>query len=181
MTEVDGNGSGGLTVAQYLSVNGIAVTPSDSVLAATLGIAASAPAGWQAAPVGQFPGATEVLVEPGLVENGFAPNAVLLVGKLSEPVDAQALLDCSFTDARVMPGWVELEAQAENLGPWPARFIRGSFAAEQLELAVTTRYAVVGVEEQFLVQLTVTVLADQIDKLAFDIDAINSGLFTDIS
>ncbi|SNS49492.1 LpqN/LpqT family lipoprotein [Rhodococcoides kyotonense] len=177
MAEVETNGSGGSTVAQYLAVNGVDVTPSDSAHAASLGIAATPPAGWQVADAGQFPGATEVLVEPGLVENGFAPNAVLLVGKLSKSVDPQALLDCSFTDARLMPGWTEVDARADDLGPWPARFVSGTFVAEQLELAVTTRYAVVGVDEQYLVQLTVTVLADQTDKLAFDIAALNDGLY----
>jgi hypothetical protein len=108
--------------------------------------------------------------------NRFAPNAVLLVGRLSAPVDTKSLLDCSFTDARVMPGWNEGVNNAENLGGWPARFIRGSFMAEQLELAVTTRYAVVGSPDQYLVQLTVTFLAHHADRLEFDVAAINDGL-----
>ncbi|WP_037182475.1 LpqN/LpqT family lipoprotein [Rhodococcoides fascians] len=171
------SGSGDLTVAQYLSSNGIQVTPIGRDAAAALGVVAHTPAGWEAAPAEQFPGATAVLVETSLVENGFAPNAVLLVGKLSTAVDSGPLLDCSFTDARLMPGWSEASASAEDLGPWPARFLAGSFTAEQLELNVTTRYAVLGVDEQYLVQLTVTILAGQAEKLAFDVAAINDGLF----
>ena len=131
----------------------------------------------QAAPTDQFPGTTEVLVEPGMIENGFAPNAVLLVGRLSARVDPEAVLNCSFTDARLLPGWSELEVSFDDLGPWPSRFVRGTFVADQLNLAVTTRYAVVGADEQYLVQLTVTVATDQMDKLAFDVAAINDGLF----
>ncbi|QCB52953.1 hypothetical protein E5720_15380 [Rhodococcus sp. PAMC28707] len=164
-----------MTVAQYLAAHAVAVTSVHRAQAAKLGIEAPVPAGWQAAPEGQFPGATEVLVEPGLVEGGFAPNAVLLVGSLSTRVDADELLDCSFTDARAMDGWVETEANSDPFGGHPSRFIRGTFVAEQWELAVTTRYLVVQSEKQYLVQLTVTTFADHADKLAFDIDAINSG------
>lgn len=177
MAEQEMQPSGGITVAQYLAKNGIEVAAADRDEAARLGVTASIPAGWEAAAAGQFPGATEVLVEHGLVENGFAPNAVLLVGKLSATVDPESLLECSFTDARLMPGWIEAESSTESLGRWPSRFIRGTFTAEQLDLAVTTRYAVIGVDEQYLVQLTVTILAEQLDKLAFDVAAINDGLF----
>lgn len=176
MADTEAQHSGGTTVAQFLSVNGIEVQALGHDDAAQLGIVAAVPAGWQTLPEGRFPGATSVLVEPGLVENGFAPNAVLLVGRLSAPVDTKSLLDCSFTDARVMPGWNEGVSNAENLGGWPARFIRGSFMAEQLELAVTTRYAVVGSPDQYLVQLTVTFLAHHADRLEFDVAAINDGL-----
>lgn len=169
--------TGGITVAQYLANGNIEVAAVDTDRAAQLGISAVIPAGWQSAPAEQFPGATTVLVEPDMVENGFAPNAVLLVGALSDHVDAEALLDCSFTDARLLPGWTELEAGFDDVGRWPARFIRGTFHADQLNLAVTTRYAIVGDDQQYLVQLTVTVAIDQMDKLAFDVAAINDGLF----
>lgn len=177
MADTQAQRSDGTTVAQFLSEHGIEIHAVDHDEAAQLGIFAAVPAGWQTLPEGQFPGATSVLVEPGLVENGFAPNAVLLVGRLSAAVDSESLLDCSFTDARVMPGWNEGVGHSEDLGGWPARFIRGSFMAEQLELAVTTRYAVVGAPEQYLVQLTVTVLADHADRLEFDVAVINDGLF----
>lgn len=176
MAEAPAEKLGEMTVAQYLAAHELNVAALDRSEAARLGLVAVLPAGWEAADEGQFPGATAVLVEPGLVENGFAPNAVLLVGKLSAPVDAHALLECSFTDARLMPQWVELESSSADLGQWPSRFIRGSFVAEQLELAVTTRYAVVGARTQYLVQLTVTALTDQVERLAFDVAAINDGL-----
>ncbi|MDJ0396300.1 LpqN/LpqT family lipoprotein [Rhodococcus sp. G-MC3] len=176
MVEAEANATGDMTVAQYLSVNEIEVIPSDHDRASALGVHAPIPAGWQAAPIEQFPGATDVLVEPGLVQNGFAPNAVLLVGRLSSTVDPRSLLNCCFTDARLLPGWSEGDADVENFGGWPSRFIRGTFEAEQLALAVTTRYVVIGTDEQHLVQLTVTILADQMDRLAFDVAAINDGL-----
>lgn len=177
MSEAGTSAFGDMTVAQYLAANGVEMTPVDQDRAAQLGVTAAPPAGWESLPAEQFPAATEVLVEPGMVENGFAPNAVLLVGKLSEPVDAEALLNCSFADARLLPGWCELEVSVDDLGPWHSRFVRGTFVADQLNLAVTTRYAVVGDDEQYLVQLTVTVATDQMDKLAFDVAAINDGLF----
>nr|WP_296776092.1 LpqN/LpqT family lipoprotein [Rhodococcus sp. (in: high G+C Gram-positive bacteria)] len=178
MADAQANKAGDLTVAQYLSTNGIDVVPVDHARASTLGVVTPIPAGWEATPAGQFPGATEVLVEPGLVENGFAPNAVLLVGKLSSAVDPDSVLNCCFTDARRLPGWAEGSAVVDNYGGWPSRFIRGTFEAEQLALAVTTRYAVIGTKEQYLVQLTVTILADHMDKLAFDVAMINDGLIT---
>ena len=177
MSEAGTSAFGEMTVAQYLAANSVEMAPVDRDGAEQLGIAASTPAGWQAAPTDQFPGTTEVLVEPGMIENGFAPNAVLLVGRLSARVDPEAVLNCSFTDARLLPGWSELEVSFDDLGPWPSRFVWGTFVSDQLNLAVTTRYAVVGADEQYLVQLTVTVATDQMDKLAFDVAAINDGLF----
>ncbi len=176
MSEAGAGASGAPTVAQYLAAHSIEVAAVDVDGAAQLGIEAVLPAGWQYAPAEQFPGATAVLVEPNMVENGFAPNAVLLVGKLSARVDAESVLDCSFTDARLLPGWTELEANFDDLGRWPSRFLRGTFFADQLDLAVTTRYAIVGTDDQYLAQLTITVATDQMDDLAFDVSVINDGL-----
>ena len=81
-----------------------------------------------------------------------------------------------FGDGRAMPGWVEREASTASWVGWPSRFIRGTYVAQGLEAAVTTRYAVVGEGTQYLVQLTVTTLESQLDALAFDVSAINDGL-----
>lgn len=176
MTETNAGTTSDPTVAQYLAAHGVEVATCTREEASRLGLAVPTPAGWQSTPVEQFPGTTDVLIEPNMVENGFAPNAVLIVGKLSSPVDVEALLNCSFADARVLPGWTELEANFDDLGPWPSRFIRGTFEAEQLNLAVTTRYAIAGEDRNYLVQLTVTVLTDQMDKLAFDVSTMNDGV-----
>ena len=165
---------GDMTVAQYLASNRIDVAALNRDEAARLGVVLTAPAGWEALPVDRFPGATEVLVEEGLTQNGFTPNAVLLVGKLSAAVDSAKLLDCSFTDARAMPGWTDGGHSSADVGGSPSRFIRGTFSTEGLELAVTTRYALV--RELFLVQLTITILAEHQDRLSFDMDAMNDGV-----
>lgn len=166
------------TIAEYLNAHAIRVSPLDGAAAAELGITVPVPAGWQTLDPAQFPGATQVIVEPNLVENGFAPNAVLLVGALSRTIDPEALMALGFGDGRAMPGWVEREASSASWLGWPSRFIRGSYVAQQLEAAVTTRYVLVGVDTQYLVQLTVTTLASQLDALAFDVTAINDGLTT---
>lgn len=169
------------TIAEYLNAHELQVSPLDGAAAAELGIAVPVPAGWQTLDPAQFPGATQVIVEPNLVENGFAPNAVLLVGALSRTIDPEALLALGFGDGRAMPGWQEREASTASWLGWPSRFIRGTYAAQQLEAAVTTRYVVVGVVTQYLVQLTVTTLVSQLDSLAFDVSAINDGLTTSVS
>ncbi|MGF0314225.1 LpqN/LpqT family lipoprotein [Rhodococcus sp. IEGM1428] len=166
------------TIAEYLNAHAIRVSPLDGAAAAELGITVPVPAGWQTLDPAQFPGATQVIVEPNLVENGFAPNAVLLVGALSHTIDPESLMALGFGDGRAMPGWVEREASTASWLGWPSRFIRGSYVAQQLEAAVTTRYVLLGVDTQYLVQLTVTTLASQLDALAFDVTAINDGLTT---
>lgn len=166
-----------VTVAQYLNDHGVRVIPSSRVDADRAGFAVASPAGWDSAPDGQFPGATHVLIEPNLVEAGFAPNAVLLVGSLATAVDADELLACAYTDARVLPGWHEVEESAAHWLGAPSRYVKGTFTAEQWTLAVSTRYVVhSAASAQWLVQLTVTTLADQVDKLAFDIATINDSL-----
>lgn len=164
------------TIAEFLDAHQLRVSPLDGEAASELGITVPVPAGWQTLDAAQFPGATTVMVEPNLVENGFAPNAVLIVGRLSRNVDPEALLELGFGDARAMPGWAEREADAATWLGWPSRFVRGTYVAQELTAAVTTRYVVVGVETQYLVQLTVTTLVSQVDNLAFDVATINEGL-----
>lgn len=164
------------TIAEYLEVNAVQVAPLDGAAASELGFALELPAGWQELDPAQFPGATSVIVEPNMVENGFAPNAVLLVGRLSRAIDPNEVLELGFGDGTAMPGWVEREANRNTFAGWPSCFVRGGYAGQQLEAAVTTRYVVVGTDPCYLVQLTVTTLESQLDALAFDIAAINDGL-----
>ena len=171
-------GSGRTTVAEYLAAHAVSVSPLARADAATLGVELPLPAGWETVPAEQFPGTTDVSVEPRMADGGFAPNAVLLVGSLSTRIDADQLLECSFTDARALSGWAEAASSSAPFGGYPSSFVRGTFVAESWELAVTTRYVVLDSDAQYLVQLTVTTLADQIDSLGFDIAAINDGLLT---
>ena len=59
------------TIAEYLNAHALRVSPLDGAAAAELGFTVPVPAGWQPLDPAQFPGATQVIVEPNLVETQY--------------------------------------------------------------------------------------------------------------
>ncbi|MDG3014745.1 LpqN/LpqT family lipoprotein [Speluncibacter jeojiensis] len=118
-----------------------------------------------------------VLVNPDRSVDGWSPNGVLLHGVLAAAVDSYELLDCAFADSRMLPGWHEQNcSRAPFLGSHFAS-IRGTYEVGDPRFAATTRYLLSEyASAQYLTQLTVTVMADQLADLADDVDVISSGL-----
>lgn len=105
-----------------------------------------------------FPHATAVLCSQANAVDGFVPNAVVLVGKLTLSVDSDALLECGFGDSRALPGWVETGHDRDPFRGLPAISIAGRYDCDGRLLFARTRYVVVHhIVDQYLVQVTVTV------------------------
>ncbi|KQU58228.1 hypothetical protein ASG84_16480 [Rhodococcus sp. Leaf278] len=114
--------------------------------------------GWDVVPEHLFPHATAVLCSPVNAVDGFVPNAVTLVGKLSRSVDPMVLLESGFGDSRALPGWVEVSHDRDPLRGLPSVSIAGRYEWDGHLLFARTRYVVVHhIVDQYLVQLTVTV------------------------
>ncbi|MEK8070610.1 LpqN/LpqT family lipoprotein [Rhodococcoides navarretei] len=114
--------------------------------------------GWDVVPEHLFPHATAVLCSPANAVDGFVPNALALVGKLTRSVDPVSLLECGFGDTRTLPGWVEVSRDRASLRGLPSVAIAGRYEWDGHLLFARTRYVVVHhIVDQYLVQLTVTV------------------------
>ncbi|MDV8023919.1 LpqN/LpqT family lipoprotein [Rhodococcus sp. IEGM 1330] len=113
---------------------------------------------WEVVPEHLFPHATAVLHSPVNAVEGFVPNAVVLVGKLSRSVHPESLLDCGFGDSRALPGWVEIGHDRDSFRGLPAVSIAGRYDCDGRLLFARTRYVVVHhIVDHYLVQVTVTV------------------------
>lgn len=147
------------SIAEYLLAAGVQISPVEPGVAGTPVISIAVPLGWQQVPPEAFPSAYGVWAMTP--EGGWADNAVLLLGRLSEPVNAVELLECGFTDARQLPQWRDIDTDSAEFAGYPSSGITGTYVVDPLTLWAYNRYVVVGVgSEQFLIQLTVTTLED---------------------
>ncbi|MBF6171264.1 LpqN/LpqT family lipoprotein [Nocardia blacklockiae] len=148
-----------LTLAEYLAAAEVTV---ESVAPATPGapvVTIGVPAGWQQMPAENFAGTYGVWAQAP--ENGWADNAVVLVARLSRPVDPETLLACGFTDARRLPEWTELDTHTGRFGGHPSAAITGTYTVAPLTLWAYNRYTLIDNETgSYLVQLTVTTRAE---------------------
>ncbi|MEV6767453.1 LpqN/LpqT family lipoprotein [Nocardia sp. NPDC051030] len=152
------------TIAEYLAAADIQITPSPAGAPGVPQVSIDLPEQWQPVDGSVFPGAYGVWALPP--ENGWADNVVLLVGRLSKPVDATALLQSSFADAQQLPGWYEIGSETGHYRGYPTAAVTGTYSLDALELWVHTRYivAVAGMDE-YLIQFTVTARADQAEDV----------------
>ncbi|MBY4131618.1 LpqN/LpqT family lipoprotein [Rhodococcus fascians] len=113
--------------------------------------------GWDVVPEHLFPHATAVLCSPADAVDGFVPNAMAVVGKLTRSVDPMVLLESGFGDSRALPGWVEVSRDRAPLRGLSSVSIAGRYEWDGHLLFAWTRYVVVHhIVDQYLVQLTVT-------------------------
>ncbi|WP_067677234.1 LpqN/LpqT family lipoprotein [Nocardia miyunensis] len=115
-------------------------------------------------------GAWALPAEEGSVAaaSGWVENVVLMVWRLSLPVDPRAVMRCAYTDSRRLPDWVELGGDVEDYDGFPSAEISGTYTYAELSLWMSTRYLVASTPTgQYLLQLTVTTFADEIDEGVF--------------
>ncbi|MBU3060915.1 LpqN/LpqT family lipoprotein [Nocardia sp. NEAU-G5] len=93
-------------------------------------------------------------------EAGWVDNAVVMVWRMSRPVDPAAVMRCAFTDSRRLPDWQERRTKTEDCDGFPSAAISGTYTFGELSLWVSTRYLMAGTPTgQYLLQLSVTTRA----------------------
>lgn len=161
-----------LTIAEYLAAAEIAAEPvapgADGAPVVSVGV----PEGWQQMPAENFAGTYGVWAQAP--EDGWADNAVVLMVRLSRPVDAETLLACGFTDARRLPEWEERDTHIGRFGGYPSAAITGTYAIAPLTLWAYNRYTLIDSDTApYLAQLTVTTRAEHDGT---DADTVVAGL-----
>ena len=132
---------------------------------------------WEVVPEHLFPHATAVLCSPANAVDGFVPNVVVLVGKLSRSVDPDSLLERGFGDSRALPGWVEVGHDIDSFRDLPAASIAGRYDCAGRLLFARTRYAVVHhIVDQYLIQVTITVPDSLRRQLSWATDEFVDGV-----
>ncbi|WP_051047950.1 LpqN/LpqT family lipoprotein [Rhodococcus sp. AW25M09] len=164
----------------FLNRQGVELVPAHRSECDRFGLDLPALPGWDAVPEHLFPHATTVLCSSENAVDGFVPNAMVLVGKLTRSVDSKSLLECGFGDSRVLPGWLEVSRDRAPLRGLPSVSIAGRYEWDGHLLFARTRYVVVHhIVDQYLVQVTVTLpdsLRDRMGRLADEfVDEVRIG------
>lgn len=145
------------SIEAFLEQNGVELAPVHRSECDRFGLELPTIPGWEFVAEHHFPHATAVLCSPENMVDGFVPNAVVMVGKMSRSVDPDALLACGFADSRALPGWVELSHDRTAFRGLPSISIAGRYEWGGRSLFARTRYTVVHhIVDQYLVQVTVT-------------------------
>ncbi|WP_280266542.1 LpqN/LpqT family lipoprotein [Nocardia wallacei] len=160
------------TIAEYLAAAGVEPAPIAAGTAGAPAVSIPVPDGWRQMPPDNFAGTYGVWAQEP--EAGWADNVVVLMVRLSEPVDPAALLACGFADARRLPQWRELDTHTGTFEGHPSAAITGTYVVAPLTLWAYNRYVVIDSgNAQFLIQLTITTRADHNGS---DAAAIVAGL-----
>ncbi|NLG54418.1 MAG: hypothetical protein GX542_02025 [Rhodococcus sp.] len=161
----------------YFESAGIGRTPCDPAVPDHPAVAIPQPAGWDVVPTEAFPGTYHVLARADRVVDGFAPNAVVMHFRLDGGVDVDDLLDSALDDVEHLADWNPIQIDATRWNGHRSLYLKGTYTQENWNLAVTTRHVVVETDTDiYLVQLTVTMLAEQLEELGGDVTVINIGL-----
>lgn len=168
------------SIESFLQQHGVELLPVHRGECDRFGLELPTLPDWDVVPEHLFPHATTVLCSPANAVDGFVPNAMVLVGKLTRSVDPKSLLECGFGDSRALPGWAEVSHDRSQLCGLPSVSIAGRYEWDGHLLFARTRYiAVHHIVDQYLVQVTVTLpdsLRDRMGRLADEfIDEMRIG------
>jgi hypothetical protein len=159
-------------IAQYLSGAGVTgrQVPLDSLTDLTVTL--PRPAGWTKYANPNFSPGTEAIAK-----NNTYPTAMVMVFKLDGNFDIPAALEHADDDAEMSKNFTRLNYSNADFGGFPSSMIEGSYdhtgtrlhTYNRIVLPVTPKF------DRYLVQFTVTTLADQAAAAAPDVQKIIEG------
>ncbi|OBI43828.1 hypothetical protein A5707_04125 [Mycobacterium kyorinense] len=132
------------------------------------------PAGWEKYTNPAIPPETEMIAK-----DGSLPNAMLVVSRLTGDFDAHEVAKHANADAVLAQNFKQLDASSADFHGFPSSMIQGSYDLNGRRLHTFNRVVVATgsppESQHYLVQLTVTSLADQAVAQAGGIEEIIRG------
>jgi hypothetical protein len=159
-------------IAQYLSSVGVtgAQLPLDKLTDLTVTL--PRPPGWTKYSNPNFSPGTEAIAK-----NNTYPTAMVMVFKLDGNFDLPAAMKHANDDALLAKGFVKLNSSDDDFNGFPSSMIEGSY--DHLGTRVHTYNRVIipvtPAFDRYLVQFTVTTLADQAAAAAPDVEKVIEG------
>ena len=159
-------------IAQYLA--GVGVTgqqiPLDKVTDLTVTL--PRPAGWTTYSNPNFSPGTEAIAK-----NNTYPTAMVMVFKLDGNFDIPAALEHADDDAELSKNFTRLNYSNDDFKGFPSSMIEGSYEHSGTRLHTYNRivFPVTSRFDRFLVQFTVTTLAEQAAAAAPDVQKVIEG------
>jgi hypothetical protein len=160
--------------SQYLESSGVSGEPVAPDKLTDLTVSIPTPPGWQKADKPNIPPTTEAIAKG----DGF-PNAMLVVFKLGGDFNAADLVKHGNDDARLAQNFKQLESSSADFHGFPSSMIEGSYNLGDQRLHTINRMVIAtgsgSDPDRYLVQLSVTSLADKAVADAIDVEAILHG------
>jgi hypothetical protein len=159
-------------IAQYLSSVGVTGAQVPLNKLTDLTVTLPRPPGWTKYSNPNFSPGTEAIAK-----NNTYPTAMVMVFKLSGNFDLPAAMKHANDDALLAEGFTELNSSEEDFNGFPSSMIEGSYDHLGTRLHTYNRVVVpvTATFERYLVQFTVTTLADQAAASAPDIEKVIAG------
>ncbi|MFZ4373161.1 MAG: LpqN/LpqT family lipoprotein [Mycobacterium sp.] len=161
-------------IAQHLASAGVTgqQIPLDKLTDLTVTL--PRPPGWTTYANPSFSPGTEAIAK-----NNTYPTALVMVFKLDGDFDVQLALKHADADAELSRNFTKLNSSSDDFKGFPSSMIEGSYDLGQDRLHTYNRVVIPVTPaprfERYLVQLTVTTLADQAAAQATDVGQIIEG------
>ena len=159
-------------IAQYLNSVGVtgAQVPLDKLTDLTVTL--PRPPGWTKYANANFSPGTEAIAK-----NNTYPTAMVMVFKLDGNFDIPAALEHADDDAELSKNFKRLNYSNADFAGFPSAMIEGSYDHSQARLHTYNRivFPVTSKFDRYLVQFTVTTLADQAAAQAPDVEKVIGG------
>jgi hypothetical protein len=160
--------------SQYLESNGVSGSPVEPDTLTDLTVSIPTPPGWKRINRPNIPPTTKLIAGA----DAF-PNAMLIVFKLVGDFDAADLVKHGNDDARLAQNFKQLEFSTADFHGFPSSMIEGSYNLGDQRLHTINRMVIAtgsgSDPDRYLVQLSVTSLADNAVADAVDVEAILHG------
>ena len=161
-------------IAQYLSSIGVTgqQLPLDKLTDLTVTL--PRPAGWTTYANPNFSPGTEAIAK-----NNAYPTAMVMVFKLDGPFDVPKALEHADADALLSKKFIKLNSSADDFDGFPSSMIEGSYELNGTRVHTYNRIVIPVTPaprfQRYLVQFTVTSLAEQAAAQADDVQQIIEG------
>jgi hypothetical protein len=160
--------------SQYLESNGVSGSPVEPDTLTDLTVSIPTPPGWKRINRPNIPTTTKLIAGA----DAF-PNAMLIVFKLGGEFDAADLVKHGNDDARLAQNFKQLEFSTADFHGFPSSMIEGSYNLGDQRLHTINRMVIAHAAgedaDRYLIQLSVTSLADKAVADAVDVEAILHG------
>ncbi|MBN7438711.1 LpqN/LpqT family lipoprotein [Mycobacteroides abscessus subsp. abscessus] len=167
-----------VTLDEYLQHHGVTAQAQTIEDSDVVRVTVQQPPGWLASDGYQIPNTYVVLTNRRAVDQGFAPNALVIVHKLSGAFDSREAIRRGFVDTQRYKNFKQTRASLDDSHGLPSSVIEGSYTNEKdLSLHVLNRYLIASAKDvNYIVFLSVTTTEAQAAKLADDVRTLDQNL-----
>ena len=163
-----------IPIAQYLSSIGVTGTQIALDKLTDLTVTLPRPAGWTKYANPNFSPGTEAIAK-----NNSYPTAMVMVFKLDGAFDVAKALEHADADALLSKRFIKLNSSPDDFDGFPSSMIEGSYDLNDTRVHTYNRIVIpvtpAPAFQRYLVQFTVTSLADQAAAQAPDVEQIIEG------